>query len=51
MEENKVAKKVIQGLILGAIFAVIGYAVFKEIGPALVWGMIMFMSMFVKKNN
>lgn len=44
-------KKVIQGLILGLIFGIIGYLIFKDIGPAIVWGMIMFMSMFVKKNN
>ncbi|MBQ8518813.1 MAG: hypothetical protein IJ455_04290 [Agathobacter sp.] len=44
-------EKIIKGLLLGAVFGVLGYFIFKDVSTAFVCGLIMFMSMFVKKRN
>lgn len=43
--------KIIRGIVLGLIFGIFGYIIFKDIATAIVCGLIMFMSMFVKKSN
>ena len=45
------AEKIIKGIILGLIFGVGGYFIFKDMGTAVICGMIMFMSMFIKKRD
>ncbi len=45
------AEKIIKGLALGGIFAIGAYILSKDIMVALVSGMIMFMSMFVKRSE
>lgn len=45
------AEKIIKALILGVIFGVLGYIIFKDISTAFVCGLIMVMSMFIKKKN
>lgn len=45
------AGKIIKGLVLGVIFGIFGYIIFKDISTAFVCGLIMFMSMFVRKKN
>lgn len=44
-------EKVLKGLALGVIFGLLGYVISKDLGVAAVSGLIMFMSMFVKKSN
>ena len=45
------AEKLIKGLFLGVIFGAFGYLIFKDVSTAFVCGLIMFMSMFVKKRD
>lgn len=45
------AEKIIKALILGVIFGVLGYIIFKDISTAFVCALIMVMSMFIKKKN
>lgn len=45
------AEKIIKGLLLGVVFGLIGYIIFKEVSTAFALGLIMFMSMFVKNKN
>ena len=44
-------EKIIKGLFLGGVFGIVGYLIFKDIMTAFLFGMIMFMSMFVKNRN
>lgn len=44
-------QKIIKALILAVVFTALGYVIFKDLGTALVCGLIMFMSMFVKKKD
>lgn len=45
------AEKIIKGLALGGIFGILGYLLFKDVSTAFICGLIMFMSMFIKKKN
>ena len=44
-------EKIIKGLLLGVVFGVLGYIIFKDISTAFICGLIMVMSMFVKNKN
>lgn len=44
-------EKVIKALVLFVIFGILGYVITKDLSIAVISGMIMFMSMFIKKSN
>ncbi len=45
------AQKIVKALVLGVVFGILGYIIFKDITTAFVCGLIMVMSMFVKNKN
>lgn len=50
-KERMMAVKILKGLVLACIFGGFGYIIFKDVEVAIVCGMIIFMSLFVKKQN